>query len=559
MRIPVRSTAQIQPTNARATTQASPDMFGAAAGRALQGVSREVDAAAQRWDQMQDEKAAADARLAYARMNDALRERMSGENGYLTQTGQNAIDGYDQFEDDIERLRSEISGELDPRARDAFEQLAVRRRESALNSAAAHQARERQTYQAQASEAYVAARREEAISQWTDPQAFGETLAIGSRDIRIQGQQAGQPGEATDLQVAEYESGAVLTAISAAVDSGALDQAEALRDMHGDRLTGEHRATVARVMETADLSRRRQEAVDEVFSRFGTDEAAGLRHIRETYGGDLEDEAVRDYKARVGEAQMSATQQREGLVNQAISMVQGGTPVDSLPLSMWSALESEEREFIRNRQNGTPQSTDWRVYDQYAEMSPADLARVDLSRARRELAGPEYNRVEGWVRSARDGELDVQETDFIRTERDIINMGMDTAGVDRTDPDKRRRFEDGVERARTAFQRQNSREPDDAELQAMVDALTADVVTGRGIFGGDVTGPVPASLEDARRGGRQDYANAIANAFQGSEADDTAREALYQRVLAEYAARGVTPSAAEVERGIAYLRRNEAR
>lgn len=576
MRLPVRSTAQIQTTQARNTTRATPDAFGAAVGQGMRGVARGLDQMEARRQQMEEEQAAADARLAYARLNDSLRERMSGDNGYLTQTGRNAIDGYETFEQDVDRLRMEVGAELSPRAREVFDALAQQRRESALNAAARHAARERQTYQQQAHEAYVAARGEQAVSLWPDPDGFGEQLRIGSTDIAIERTRRGEPAELVELAQTEFESRTTLTAITAALDSGAVEQAEALRDRYGDRLTAEHAATVSNLMEQADLTRRRQEGVDEVVSRFGTDQAGALSYIRETFEGEIEDLMVADYKTRRNELIDQQNTSNEAQFNEALNVVQSGTRVDDLPPRLYFALDGEQRDYLRAQQvSGAsiiPDETGDEGLSLYLDvMDMGDdraLAEVDLRRARTLMADGEYNRVESRVLAARERRAEPPDVTQARNFGQQINDTLrDTLGMDREkDGEDYNLLYRRAERAVQERERQGQ-SLTTQERQDIIDDVTAEFVIERGGFlglgrttrrigdampDGDVFGIPPeyvdaalAAYRTGERTGRVDF----------TDAEREQARQLFDAAMAEYRGRGIDrPTPDQIQRGMEYLR-----
>ena len=366
MRVPL-STQGLRTTDARSTVQADASSFGADiargvgdAAQATQQINARINARRQK---LQEERDAADALQAYTRASDALRDRLRGDGGYLHSEGRDAADGYDGASQDVDEIGRVHRDGLSDGASAAYERLWRQRRESALNSAATHAGKQRKAYLKSAAASVAEQSQLDAVESFSNPQVVAEHLERG--ELAIRAGNAGQPADAVNLEIEKYRSSAALTAITAAVDSGDFESARALQEAFADQFSGDDGASVDGLIERANLVERRQEATDEIYGQFGNDVQAGRAYIRENFSGELEDEVLKDFEGRVKEARVSDADQKEQTLNQAIAAVEGGTPVDDLPISLYRALTDEDRKYLRRRQSGVAAVTDQKALENF--------------------------------------------------------------------------------------------------------------------------------------------------------------------------------------------------
>lgn len=406
-----RYSAQVTPgiSQARQNISASPAAFGGQEARALGQVGQGLNALAQRSEEIQAENDELQAREAYVAASDALRDRMRGEGGYLTLQGRNAYEGYDDFAEEIERLPNEYLGGMSDRARERFLEMWASRRESALNQGASHSAGQRTAYAEQIFEAERAEATLAAIEDRGDAGAFSARLSQGERAIRDRGAAMGMDGEVVDLLVDEWRSATILSSINAALDSGDTAGARAMYERSEGLMMPGQREDAQAVLRTADVTVRAQEGVDALWARFGTDAAAARREIRQNYEGELEDQMIRRYDARVAESVQSRANQEARLIEQAETMIGQGTAVDDLPPHMYEALGNTLRDYYRRREQGIPAYTDFEFYDGLLGMTPRELRSIEVPELRRRLADREFNEIMGRR------EREFQPTDFTTT------------------------------------------------------------------------------------------------------------------------------------------------
>ncbi|MEM6898463.1 MAG: hypothetical protein AAF583_01650 [Pseudomonadota bacterium] len=555
MRVPL-SNQQIETTRARQTVRADAGAFGGNAVRgaqiAGQGVVRLSGAIAAREKRIAEENDAAAAMDAYALASDNLRELTRGDGGYLTLSGRDAADGYDEAAREVQRIPDAHREALSDNAKQAFDRLWAGRLDSALNSMSNHAARERKRFFAASAQAVTQQSTLDAIEAWSNPQSVETHLKRG--EVAIRAANAGQPADATELAVSAFRSDATLSAISAAIDSQDFEAAEDLREAFEEQLIGDQRSTADELLREGDLVRRRQVATDEIFAEFGTDARAARAHIRENYEGQLEDAILRDYNLRADEQRISQAKQKEAVLQQAVTAIEGGTRVDDLPLTQFLALSEGERKWLQRREQGLPSVTDWDAYIAYDELSPEQLRHVDLNEARTQLADTEFNALSGRVRDAREGNT-VTAPGLGLASR--VNLAAEAAGIKR--PEDRLSLSNSINEGLQDFTEREGRKPTRVEEDEIVERLTTEVVISRP---GDWWGRarqrdrVFEVEEFADSTIPAEHAQGVLAAFPDQdEIDLEDMEAFYSAAVGAYAERGVpNPTADEIRDGITFLR-----
>lgn len=209
MRVPVyrRDVAPAPISGATLDPVATPDAFGAGAGRGLerlgQGVMSVADAA-NRVRQLDDQARAKEADDAYS---DWLRERMYGEGGFLTLEGRNAVDAREAFEKEAGAQRMAFGKGLTPGAARAYERASQARMNGVQQQAAVHTARARKSWYREASDARIETFGNDALANFDQPRVRQKNIAAGIAELREQAAMTGMGGDALKLRESEFVSG----------------------------------------------------------------------------------------------------------------------------------------------------------------------------------------------------------------------------------------------------------------------------------------------------------------------------------------------------------------
>jgi len=439
------SSATIQTSQARQNLQASPDAFGAAqarglaaAGEGLMAVGRAADERAQAIErralEIQQTNDAADAAAAYDLADGQVRELLRGDNGYLALNGIDPETSYDNYSEQLKKIGDDIVADMSPGARTAFESLWGPRRRSVLNKMTAHKFDEREAYNQNAFKGMSVSAATTAVENRTDPEAYSESIARGVGAIRAAN--VGQSAQAIGAAIEAYKSQTGLTAISAAVDTNDIETAQRL--LNTVELTGVDRANAVELIDRATIGQRSQEVATEMYGTHGDDVRKATIAIRDQFEGDqdLQDQAVSRYKTLVSERKVEKVQNTEAVFDQAFGLVSQGVPPDELPPSVYMALSDESRKYLRatyERGQGLATTTNFSYYEDKISLQGRDLAEVDLTEARSQLAEDDYRRLESKVLNERNRRPDPA----IGTNT-VINALMDEQGIE--DKDERGRF-----------------------------------------------------------------------------------------------------------------------
>jgi muramidase (phage lysozyme) len=175
--------------------QASPDAFGAAAGRGMQALGEGIANAGQALGHvaaLQDETAARQARNDYIQESDALKyDADSG--GYLTLQGKAAVDGYSKYTTDLDALRRKISSRLTPAQQNLFVSAVSSLETDARRSGLIHKANELKGYVVDEAQAGIATWRDQALKSYRDPALFAKYHAAGLHEIDGLAEKLGWP------------------------------------------------------------------------------------------------------------------------------------------------------------------------------------------------------------------------------------------------------------------------------------------------------------------------------------------------------------------------------
>lgn len=202
--------AQANSTNLRQNLSINPGQFGGekakeiiAIGEALGGVSNVVNDTALKIKQEDDNQASLNA---YTKASDEKREFLNApDTGLYSQRGSNAIGAVKTATKTMDEIYEKYSEALqNDEQKEQFTSLWGRTRETALNGAARHEAKERQTYKEETTAAIVSDAINDSYQNYTDVNVVNESLERGESVIRING--SGKPPEVIAAKVLEFKS-----------------------------------------------------------------------------------------------------------------------------------------------------------------------------------------------------------------------------------------------------------------------------------------------------------------------------------------------------------------
>jgi hypothetical protein len=164
--------------------RATPEAFGADAGRGLVGLAKGVEHVADAMAAVRDIEDAARTKDALAGYSKWKRDRLYGENGFMTKEGRNAVDGYSGFEQEAEDKRKQFGQGLTPGAARMYENASKAELNSALNSSIQHTASQRKAWVNQASASRVSTFADDALTNYNKPDQVAKYIAAGQAEMR---------------------------------------------------------------------------------------------------------------------------------------------------------------------------------------------------------------------------------------------------------------------------------------------------------------------------------------------------------------------------------------
>ncbi|MDW9880483.1 hypothetical protein GOA90_25175 [Sinorhizobium meliloti] len=226
---------------------------------AATGVSKVSDAMAQ-VQELEDIARAKEADNGYSNW---LRERMYGENGFMTLEGRNAVDQRTAFEQEADQKRAEFGKGLTPGAAKAYQTASQARLQSVYQQSIVHTASERKTWFGQASDARVETFANDALVNFSNPSMVQKNIAAGIMEIRQKGELQGWDADTLKLREAEFSSGVhknIALRIAQSDPIAANDYVKA----NAERMTGAHMYEMTSVLENAvaeEQSKRETEKI----------------------------------------------------------------------------------------------------------------------------------------------------------------------------------------------------------------------------------------------------------------------------------------------------------
>lgn len=540
-------------SQARQSIQSSPDAFGAAQGRAMQDVSRGLDAVAARFEEMQAEADETAATEAYVAASDDLRNRMRGENGFLTLQGENAEEGYNALLKDVDVLPNRYASGLSPAAREIFDANWVNRRESAANQGATHVFNQRQARREAAVSAEITDRRNNAIESYGDPTAFNGELAAAEGAVRRRGATLGLDPDAINAAVDENRSATILVAVNAALDNGDTASAQRLVETYGGDdgfLVGADRANAVALVRTATERTQDQATTDELYARFGSDVRAAIRFIRANYEGEEEDRLISRYGGRAAEDAASSDAVEAALIERAQEVVDAGGSIYDMSAGEYAALPAPAREYFLRRERGEPSRTDYEAFSAYMQLEPQQLRDIPTSVIRTHLEDAEYSQV-----IARRNDT-MSESDFTRIQ--TVNSVVSTvAESNNFNEEKTSQFFASVQTRIRAEEEVQGRRLTPTETEEIANAYAAEVVFSRPrdgigrIIGGNRSTTVRPGVPDDDRPVLENvpvrHRQAVVAAFAGASVAEDVAEESYSRALAYLNRQGLPVNSFTIE------------
>lgn len=308
-------------------------------GRALEGVGAAV---MRLGDDIQDREDTARVTEMDSLLADYTRSRLSPVDGYRSQAGKSAMDGYEQVVRDIEEKRSEFLGKLKPgRQQDAFRNASNQRLLNARGIIDGHAAVQSRVDMASQQSAAIKGYQADYLENLGNPNEMKRYRELMLESVSGIGESIMADGATSNSLRAESLNGLHGAAVESFLEKGMPSGAEAYLKQYGGEMEPELRRKLSGVVKQ-EVSRQWAESET---SGVGDNEFANARILRGIDGKLRRGEIGTDRHAmalRLADQRIKAVQREKDLVtSEAIAIIRGVDPDTS-----FSGLTSEQREVI---------------------------------------------------------------------------------------------------------------------------------------------------------------------------------------------------------------------
>lgn len=294
--------------------RATPESFGAASGRALQGLGQDVQRTSSvlfeiaRVEQEQDNQR--EAKELEVQLSQSIRGIGYGDGqqdpGFYALGGSAALDARADAEERMKKEAQRIAAlASNPNVRERFDAQALVRLENEFERVGRHIATQRQVANDQASDARIF----EAVSNVAlNPELFEEGIRIAQAEVLSQGLQKGwfdENGDLNDIgqrKLIEAQTTIIQAAVDGAIKQGRIGFANAILRTNLDRIDGVIAIELMGSLKTQNDLIVIQEWADSL-EGLGLSLSDEQKLARDTFSGTQEREALKEVSIRNGEAE----------------------------------------------------------------------------------------------------------------------------------------------------------------------------------------------------------------------------------------------------------------
>lgn len=392
--------------------------FGAAEGRALQGVGKQVaqvgDRLGQITTELQIQENEFQVKKADVALSEGYRILLDGDGtpenpGYRSLKGEEATKALPVLNARLSELRKNVTENIQgTRAREMFSAYSAPKEQTAFGVAAAHSVAQQEV----AKQAIDAARVDSAVSSaatsYADPIALATHVSIAESAARSAIERKSQHPEVVDRAVVVARTGVYKAAIVGAMKDGKLSEAQRLFDLHHKEMDGVVANEVAGVLNAGTDREKIQNAVDGIMA-MGLGEEQAMQAARENFSGQQEDEIVTRIATRYAAQRRAESEQDKALASWVFGSL-NAPGEEAVPLAelarqnpeayrrltqkpeMYKAAVAADN--ARELGESYARVTDSAVYSELRSMSTDELAAVDLVPYKTMLKEKDYKEME---------------------------------------------------------------------------------------------------------------------------------------------------------------------
>ncbi len=337
--------------NVRQSFDLSPDMFGAAQGRAFSQGGQALQQAANQVDAMLMEKVRENDKRSLLEIEDEVRQwertRLWDEKtGAYSQKGGNAKGLQKNTDKDFQKSFHDILSkkQMSLSARFQAESFMKRKRENVFSDVGRHETREMQAYDKSLIESSIAGAIEDAVS---DPSKMMITKKRIHSGVVELSRKFGLPPEASQEMLDKHLSTMHTSMIERKLALGDVAGAkEHLQDAIEDgELEGTDATRLTKIVEAEHTLEKVQSIADRALIRYEDDEAGALSWAEKNLSGEEEKQAKAEIKNRFATKRRLEKEALEDRQKQAREQMSKGTPFRQLPQDLKAAIMADGSAF----------------------------------------------------------------------------------------------------------------------------------------------------------------------------------------------------------------------
>lgn len=250
---------------------------------------------------LQDRLDRAAVRDAQAKFLEAKRNLLLGENGLFMRQGQNALKVYEEGTQGLAQIINDISGSLqNDRQRELFRQMTLDDIDAVSTQLARYQAEQTRKYEAQTQDALIEQLRNDAITNYRDPNAYNVNMAKLENTVYEAILSQGMPEDVAKNKVLAFKTDIHANVLDRFLANDDVDGAKAWYEAHKEEINPSLYDEIEEKIDKAGKTVWRQTVGDQIFLKFKNEDEA-IKHVRSNYKGDKEEMLVSYLKVRYAE------------------------------------------------------------------------------------------------------------------------------------------------------------------------------------------------------------------------------------------------------------------
>lgn len=494
--------------NARVSTDAPLEAFGGgraaeAANKAFQDVAFNIGEIA-----IKERNKADDAKVesAYAdlikRKNDLAHNEKTGA---FNKKGENALGVIDEYMPLYEKEADDIEKNVltSDRQREKFKKLREKEGIEFNLQLNKHVGAESYKVETAKTESVIKNLEDDSALNWQEPRRVDRNVEMSVNAMKRNANNNGMPQEWVDQRTSEITSKQYAGVIKTMLDGGNDLHAEQYYNKVKDKITDSETANVvAKSVEAGSVRGKSQLYANDIFTKHKDSMTAAYDEARKIKDPKVQEATIDKIKERFTQKKLAEKEYEETVFKDFTNQIEASKSIDQLVHTpAWQTLDLSSREKLKNyaktKQEGRDVVTDqneW--YYLYGLATSPDakeremFANINLSKDYIDkLSSSDFHGIAKLQGGLRKGDKEsLKDLEGFRSNSQVVNDTLRSVGIDPTpkkgtkDATRAALFRRQVDEEVKVIQSQTGKKATNEQVQGIVDRLTKDVVTSKGLF-----------------------------------------------------------------------------